>query len=288
MKTTKNIFSAILALSMVFGTVSFVSADSNEITELDANTAQSGTGSSEGFISTELLRVVLPTQSLDYIVDAQGLIKKSYATGTSQNHKGDTIVYSTKNAAKVVTDAKTLGTADNNVLNDGFVFFTSESKSKKTLSNYVDLVIENKSTYNVDITPVLEFVPGTGGMTATKWTTTAGDDSLAFNLTEKESDGKTTTYKPIIEEGAETAKAITVGNASSCYTTEYDSTGKTYNYSLSDSLYTKAKLNNTVTYTLEAFSNKDKVTEDNAAKPGKIQITWQIAKTPDPDTNPEP
>jgi hypothetical protein len=285
MKTTKNIFSAILALSMVCGTASIVSADTVEITDPEAGASsktQTGAGSSEGFVETKLLRVVLPTQSMDYIVDAQGLIKKSYATGKTQNHKGETIVYSTKAADKAVTDAKKTHEQDANVLDDGFVFFTTTDKGKNTLSNYVDLVIENKGTYDVDITPSLEFVKGSAdGLDAETWTNAPGEKELAFNLTKKTYDkaAKKYVYTDVKAADAENPTAFIVGNASAYYTTEYDSTGNKYNYALNESNYSKAKdLDNTVTFTLEAFSSKDNVDADNITATGSIKIVWAIAE----------
>jgi hypothetical protein len=292
MKATKRFLSAIMAMTMVCGTAVTVSAEGEEpaITAAGSQAnavtgAMDGTGTPEGWVETKIMRVVLPTDDINYTVDAHGLVKKSYASGAknAQNYAGNIIVYSNKDAAKPVTDAKVAHDDDKNkdVLDDGFVFFSKyDAKTKKTtMANYMDLVLENKSSYPVDITPALTFNADGSGLSAATYTmTTQTNDALAFNLYEKSlnEDKKTYTYKEVKPSGASSVSSVKAGDAEKYYKTTYDTTNKTYNYSLDEASYIKdTKLENKATFTIEAISVKEKFTS-SVEKGGKISIVWSV------------
>jgi hypothetical protein len=312
MKTTKRFLTALVAMTMVCGSAVTVYADdpttppANEIATPAPTAAVTqkvtGTGADEGFVQMKLLRVVLPTDSLGYTVDAQGLVKKSFLSGEAgKQHYGDayTVVYSTKDAEKDVTAAKTAATADNNVLDDGFVFFeyTDAKTQKQTLSNHMDLVIKNKGTFDVSITPEITFKKGSGSsaLTGTTWTKDLGTGTdasgLVFNLYEKtkDADGKIG-YEKLKENSTDTtARALQIANVKDLYKTTYEGAEVGYKYSLDEEAYAskEAKLDNKATFTIEAFSNPEKVTQAvTAAGAGSIEIVWKVEEYVAPATTP--
>lgn len=299
MKTTKRFLTALVAMTMVCGSAVTVYADdaatpaANEINEENPSAAVSsqveGDGKDEGFVQMKLLRVVLPTASLDYTVDAQGLVKKSFLSGEAgKQHYDDstTIVYSTKEAAKDVTAAKTTHDMDATVLDDGFVFFTyTDAKSgKSVMSNHMDLIIANKGTYDVKITPTLNFTAdtGDGALSGEAFSSSFGTGTnakgLVFNLFEKaKNEDGTITYKAMKE--GNTVKAVPITNVKDLYKTTYEGDTEGYKYSLDETVYAskEAKLDNKATFTIEGFSNPEKVSQavtDTGA--GKIDIVWKV------------
>lgn len=290
MKTTKRFLSAIMAMTMVCGSAVYVSAEEAAVTEpaIEASGApassgvagsQEGQGASEGWVETEIMRVVLPTDSLDFVVDAQGLIKQSYASGLKgvQNYAGSTIVYSNRGAAPggtEITDAKVVGTEDNGVRNDGFIFFTkTDTKGKKTLTNHIDLVLTNKGTYDVDITPQLSYAKGTDTNSIDgEWnaTGTPASKKLAFRMSVVGEDGN---YSDL---AVSNTTATTANNVKALYKVKY--VDNSYSYTLDDAEYKKATdLNNTVTFTLDGAVDPAAVTStDNTA--GKLSIVWTVKK----------
>jgi hypothetical protein len=301
MKTTKRLLSALMAMLMVSTSAVIVSAEGeteneNEIAAVAPTAAVTqkvtGTGADEGFVQMKLLRVVLPTDSLGYKVDAQGLVKKSFLSGEAgKQHYGDayTVVYSTKDAEKDVTAAKTAATDDNHVLDDGFVFFeyTDAKTQKQTLSNHMDLVVKNKGTFDVNITPDITFKKGSGSnpLDALIWTNDLGTGDtakgLVFNLYEKKSEDGKISYEKLKENSTDTARALQIPNVKDLYKTTYERDGETegYKYALDEETYAskEAKLDNKVTFTIEAFSNPEKVTKavtDSGS--GSIELVWRV------------
>jgi len=299
MKATKRFLSAIMAMTMVCGTAVTVSAEGGEVTEnaiaVTGTAAQTqavtGVGSTEGWVETNIMRVVLPTDSLAFTVDAQGLVKQNYATDAkgAHNYKDCTIVYSDYDAPKVITDAKVKNITEpeskvNKVLEDGFVFFTStDTKGKKTISNHIDLVLVNKGTYDVKITPTLSYEGGENGFEKAKCAINETmDDSkgLGFNLYVKGvGEDKKTTYKYYTDDTA----VQTVNNVKDYYKVDYTAStteggAGTYNYTLDADAYKKAeaKLDNKLTYTLVGYSNPDLVKSNSKA--GNISIVWKVEK----------
>ena len=299
MKTTKRLLSALMAMLMVSTSAVIVSAEGeteneNEIAAVAPTAAVTqkvtGTGADEGFVQMKLLRVVLPTDSLGYKVDAQGLVKKSFLSGEAgKQHYGDayTVVYSTKDAEKDVTAAKTAATDDNHVLDDGFVFFeyTDAKTQKQTLSNHMDLVVKNKGTFDVNIIPEITFKKGSGSnpLDALIWTNDLGTGDtatgLVFNLYEKKSEDGKISYEKLKENSTDTARALQIANVKDLYKTTYEGEETGYKYALDEETYAskEAKLDNKVTFTIEAFSNPEKVTKavtDSGS--GSIELVWRV------------
>jgi hypothetical protein len=297
MKATKRFLSAIMAMAMACGTAVTVYAE-GEPTEnaISAEGAQQnpvsqaveGTGATEGWVETNIMRVVIPTTSLDFQVDAHGLVKKSFASGVKNAQKYDntyTIVYSNKAdatgaAVKDVTDAKVTNDKNPNVLDDGFVFFTTEDPKshKKTMSNHIDLVLENKGTYAVDIKPTLSYDQGSGVQGDAYSSTVASGKGLAFNIFSKtkSSDGKSFTYTALTS-----SSSVPANDASQYYKTTYDSTTSKYKYALDDAAYAKdTKLENKATFTIEGFSSAAAFDSDSKTA-GKIKVVWAVTKHTD-------
>jgi hypothetical protein len=296
MKVTKKFLSALMAMTMVCGTAVTVNAEGeNTPTEnaISAEGAQQnpvsqaveGTGATEGWVETNIMRVVIPTISLDFQVDAHGLVKKSFASGIKNAQKYDntyTIVYSNKAdangaAIKDITDAKITNEKNPNVLDDGFVFFTTEDPKshKKTMANHIDLVLENKGTYAVDIKPTLSYDQGSGVQGDAYSSTVASNKGLAFNIFSKAktTDGKSYTYTALTS-----SSSVPAGDASQYYKTTYDSATAKYKYALDDTAYAKdTKLDNKATFTIEGFSSAAAFDSD-AKTAGKIKVVWAVSK----------
>lgn len=301
MKATKRFLSAIMAMTMVCGTAVTVYADGDPVVTENAiavtgtaaqEQAVTGVGSTEGWVETNIMRVVLPTDSLAFTVDAQGLVKQNYATDAKgeHNYKDCTIVYSDYNATKDVTDAKVKKITDpenkkNYVMENGFVFFTStDTKGKKTISNHLNLVLTNKGTYDVKITPTLSYTGGQNGFEQSSTAINAAisdDKGLAFSLYVKgvETDNKTPKYTLCTDSSVDQK----IANVKDLYKVDYKpaegSTPASYNYTLDTDAYKKAeaKLTNKLTYTLVGYSNPDKVKNNSQA--GNISIVWKVEAT---------
>lgn len=298
MKATKRFLSAIMAMTMVCGTVVSVSAaDEENVQPISGGGGgyfgeMNGTGSNEGSVSMEKFRIVLPTTEINYIVDAQGLIKQSTANGSKRiTDKNTTVVYSTKeafvNGTKEITDAKALTVTNtdpkkcNYVKQDGFVFFSTTTGGKTKMSNYFDITIENKSSYDVDICPVLTYAQfGSSPIEGTEYSSTPAEKGLAFNLFEKKAvmNGNKATgqysYTPLNDESK-----IKVGNAEAAYVTQYtagaDGAAGTYDYAYNETKYKAAKdLDNIRYFTLEGLA----ATDIEAKDPGKLKIVWTFKK----------
>ena len=294
MKATKKFLSAIMAMAMACGTAVTVYADGENNTPAEnaisaegaqqnpVSQAVEGTGATEGWVETNIMRVVIPTTSLNFQVDAHGLVKKSFASGVKDAQKYDkkyTIVYSNKSDAsgvpvKDVTDAKVTNEKNPDVLDDGFVFFTAKDPKaeKYTMANHIDLVLENKGTYAVDIKPTLSYDQGTGVAGTCYTSTVASNQGLAFNIFSKVPDGKTYKYTALGQNDS-----VKAGDAAKYYQTTYsESTG--YKYSLDDKAYAKdTKLDNKATFTIEGFSSAAAFSDANKSA-GKIKVVWAVTK----------
>ena len=297
MKATKRFLSAIMAMAMVCGTVVTVSADGDEPTVQENGAGggwsgnMSGSGESEGNVDMEVFDIVLPTTTINYIVDAQGLIRQSTANGKAKRTAADktTVVYSTKEATKEITDAKVKPIVDeekpeknNYVKENGFVFFpVTDTKTKVTkMANYLNITIENKSSFGVDVTPELSYstdgvTDAISGSTSAEGNTPASK-GLAFKLYQKkevlnEAGNKVTGYQYV------TPNDLSLGDASAAYETVWDKDKNKYDYSFNEKKYTAAKLtDNKLYFTLEGNAATDIEADKN---PGKIKIVWNFAKT---------
>jgi hypothetical protein len=302
MKHFKRFLSGIVAMTMVLASAVTVSADG---TTTEQNSTE-GSGAAEGYIDKNVRDVVVPTNSLDFIVDPQGLISSS----GSATSKYKSITFS---------DADKEG----QTATDGFVYFpktiTTTANGKTTTKTnrvrFVELVVENKSSYNVSVKPTIKYDDGkigknAMGCTATinKSPETALKTNLLFNLYKKtaatttDESGNTTTtsgfdYTFTTKKDAKgnvVAIADTLNGVPDLYKTTYDAT-KGYAYSLDASKYTKltdtdkVTRGNIITYTLEGFSNTESTnwnavvgymnTPNSTEKPvtqPKLTITWNI------------
>jgi hypothetical protein len=304
MKHFKRFLSGIVAMTMVLASAVTVSADG---TTTQQNNATEGSGAAEGYVNKDIRDVVVPTNALDFIVDPQGLISSSGSAGT----KYKSITFSD-------TDK------EGQTATDGFVYFpkvTTTVVSGKTTTKtervrYIELVVENKSSYNVSVKPTIKYADGKVGKNAMGCTATINKSSTAalktnllFNLYQKtpaaavtNEDGTVTpgegydytltTTKD--KKGNVVAIANTLNGVPDLYKTTYDATNG-YAYVLDASKYTKltdadkATRGNVITYTLEGFSNTESTNWNtvvaNMNKPSneqttvvqpKLTITWNI------------
>jgi len=260
MKTTKKLLSALMATALVFGSVASVSAagttNTGEFTaptDADNVASTKGDGSLEGYADKEIFRVVVPTNSLNFIVDPQGLIKGSY------NAESGAVANTKYKAASTKWNFKDTDDAEDERV-DGFVFFSHQVQeangtstvTKTEYTNHLDLVVENKGAVNIKVTPVIEYTDG-------KITTTATSTDEAMGLVRKDgfSFGDDDTEKYVafkLAKGGANASATNLANVDDCYKVTFAS--NTYKYELDNTKY--AELTSTdhkVTYTLSAISN---------------------------------
>lgn len=274
----KRFLSGIVAMTMVFASVLSVNA-----AEVVPDQSTEGKGAGEGYVNKYVRDVVVPTNALDFIVDPQGLLKASNVS--SMKYK---VNLSTKDKENNDIDST-----------DGFVYFNSTemvgTKPTAVKSTYVDLVVENKSSYQVSVTPKITYTDGKVGKTAMGCSATLnnasiGKSNLLFNLYLKEAvtstvpDGSTdpdstapaasSGYDYLLINSKRADKSSVVPNILNgirdYYATTFD-TKTGYKYALNTDakkgdLYsafkdTQAKidagLGNIVTYTLEGSSNPD-------------------------------
>jgi hypothetical protein len=272
----KRFLSGIVAVTMVFASVLSVNA-----AETVPEQSTEGKGAGEGYVNKYVRDVVVPTNALDFIVDPQGLLKASnssttkYKVGLNDVNKNNE------------TDDRT----------EGFIYFSSLKSDGKTgiKSTFVDLVVENKSSYNVSVTPKITYTDGKVGKAAMGCTATVNSaavvkTNLLFNMYLKEEavatsddgtgdgtgDGTSTSqtsgsgYDFFLINGKKSDNKTNVvpnllNGIADCYVTTFDAKNG-YKYALNTdktkgtvyanlSATEKKALGNSVTYTLEGSSN---------------------------------
>lgn len=295
MKTTKRFLSAFMAMSLVFGSVAIVSAeeDTNIMGLGDSSTSGTGTtngsGKSEGYIDMEVIKVRLPLDSLEYIIDPQGLIKQS-GNAKRSSDKNTTFVYSTKEATKQVTDAKVAANATNNVLDNGFVFFKTTTgtgtSAKTTYANYKELEVENRSPVAVDVSASMSFKIGDAPKAGSVYTKTANEENpVVFALTEqnkvKEGNKVVTHSKELTADD----KTATIDDAKSYFKVTYvpqnDNTIAHYEYKIDEDAYKKAKeFPNKKTFVIEGYS----LPTFSSTETTTLSVVWSFTKHPESTT----
>jgi hypothetical protein len=290
-------------MTMVLASAVTVSADG---TTTQQNNSTEGSGAAEGYVNKDIRDVVVPTNALDFIVDPQGLISSSGSAGT----KYKSIDFSDVDK-------------DNQTATDGFVYFpktvtttvNGKTTTKTSRVRFVDLVVENKSSYSVSVKPTIKYTDGKDGKNAMGCTATINKaptagikTNLLFNLYQKtaatttDENGNTTatggynyTFTTTKDkQGNVVAIANTLNGVPDLYKTTYDATNG-YAYVLDTSKYTKltdaekVTRGNVITYTLEGFSNTESTnwnsvvasmnkpsTDQNTVVQPKLTITWNI------------
>jgi hypothetical protein len=269
----KRFLSGIVAMSMVFASVLSVNA-----AETVPDQSTEGKGAGEGYVNKYVRDVVVPTNALDFVVDPQGLLKASGQSSTKYK-----VPLSTKDKEQNEIESTT-----------GFVYFngteTINNKQTAVKSTYIDLVVENKSSYSVSVTPKITYTDGKVGKSAMGCSATInnasiGKSNLLFNMYLKEDSTSTGTSDPADPDSTTSAspfvytlinakkdgKAVvpnTLNGIADYYATTFD-TKNGYKYALAttgNNVYSKlttldaklgANLNNIVIYTLEGSSNPD-------------------------------
>lgn len=295
MKTIKKLLSGIVVMTMMCSSVISVCAE-----DTSSGDATVGSGSAEGYVDKGIRKVVLPTSSLPFVVDPQGLIKGSGSATTK--YKNVTVVNTNK---------------DGSDRSEGFVYFQSKVPKGTTtvdgMCNYIDLTVENKSPFNVKITPSITYTDGKiittkdDGKTTTQAmgclgelnkadSVALGKNNLRFNLWvkgESTSSGTPATYTIITDKTVATKE---LGNTAQFY--KYTYTDGAYGYTLDESTsgYNTGNknlpkdLNNKVTYTVEGLSNPAatnwtkvieamntvSVPDSVTVEQPKIEIKWSI------------
>lgn len=271
----KRFLSGIVAMTMVFASVISVNA-----AEVVPDQSTEGKGAGEGYVNKYVRDVVVPTNALDFIVDPQGLLKASGVSNTKYK-----VNLSTKDKENNDIDST-----------DGFVYFNSTemvgTKPTAVKSTYVDLVVENKSSYQVSVTPKITYTDGKVGKTAMGCSAvinnaSIGKSNLLFNMylkadststgsTDPDNPDSTTpaatsSYEYLLINSKKDNKPVvpnTLNGIAEYYATTFD-TKTGYKYALATTgnngkVYANIKttdekkaLGNIVTYTLEGSSNPD-------------------------------
>lgn len=180
MKKAGRILVGLIAASMAMGSVASVSAaTAGEVGAFGTSGGLKGTGALEGNVNTQVIKVVLPTNSLNFTIDPVGLIKATNGAKLKSTSKGKVENVSIYRGSSNVTTSAT---------DDGAgIFFTTIDEGTKTatLNNTTSLVITNKSSVDVQITPTIA-VTGTKLLkvaTAEEGIADATDPMIKFSMT---------------------------------------------------------------------------------------------------------
>jgi hypothetical protein len=137
------------------------------ITGTESSGETCGVGTIEGYIDKDVMKVVLPSVDINYIIDPLGSIK---ATGAAA-HKGAVFDYTLNGTEK----------------NDGFVFFQKKEGSKLLYSSSIDLSVQNKSSYPVKVKVDASYTKGTSGIALSDVSDyNEADPSISFKLQSNE------------------------------------------------------------------------------------------------------
>lgn len=150
MKKAGRVLVGLIAASMAMGSVASVSAAIGEVNATGQSGSLKGTGALEGNVNTKVVKVVLPTNSLNFTIDPVGLIKAT---------NGAKLINKDKKIQSVTF--KSNGSDPAESFDGSGVFFTTitenEDKTGKyvTLDNVAKLEVTNKSSVDVKITPTI-------------------------------------------------------------------------------------------------------------------------------------
>lgn len=253
---TKKVMVGAVAASMVMSSslVAFAS---------DASTTPAGTGTSggsgeiEGVVDTSVYNAVLPTASTtayDYIVDPQGLIRKT-------------------NAAKY--EGKEFG--------EGTVFFENVDGDTSSYSNTSDAAtIVNKSSKNLSVTVTATATPDSAaGAAALATSKTFAADNTALEVYLGITDSvEGSTEKALTAAGAE-MKAVLGAAPEGAYEYKYDSTTQKYSYALKSdvSAFTFADYS----FQINGAANANGTWKADTAVPA-VSVKWDVDVTDDAAT----
>lgn len=216
-----------------------------------------GSGEIEGVVDTSVYNAVLPTESTtayDYIVDPQGLIRKT-------------------NAAKY--EGKEFG--------EGTVFFENVNGSTSSYSNTSDAAtIVNKSSKNLSVTVTATATPdGATGAATLATSKTFGDANTNLEVYLGITDSvEGSTEKALTEAGAE-MKAVLGAAPEGAYEYKYDSTTQKYSYALKSdvSAFTFADYS----FQINGAANANGTWKADTAVPA-VSVKWDVDVTDDAAT----
>lgn len=217
-----------------------------ELTGTSSSTEIIGEGNIEGFVSTKVMKVVLPAVDVDFIVDPEGLIK------------------STRGAA--YSNASFNYKINGSIKNDGFVFF-KKTKGKKTYySSTADLYFKNKSSYPVKVGISAVFSSGNSGVSLADPSNYNSTPQISFML-------KDDIVGPVSIASASNAFERTLKGIPECYYVSYSSSG--YKYDLNTSKLS-GKLLPTYNVKLIGQCNPDADWSETDMSTSNLKIIWNI------------
>lgn len=284
MKKSRSMLAGMLALTMVgMNSVSVSAADIVSYETGKNSQGLTGAGTLEGYVETNVIKVVLPTTSLNFSVDPQGLMPKSDARKLTNLTADATVTWRQGGSALSDNDAKKAAS--------GCVFFSTttpddtDSKKVKAVeySDEIALDVYNKSSCKVYIVPSIKIVnPSTTGVTVVEdvlssETTPAISMKLTYGADK-------TVYAKSVE------KATDVGNSGVAISVDGIPDSYAYKYASGKYTYTLDETGATVTGTKSSFKvlgdcNTDAEWSKKTAFKPSLNVTWTIT-TEDPTPTP--
>ena len=228
-------------------------SNGKEITGEDDSYCVQGIGTVEGYVDTQVIKVVLPVKSLDFVIDPQGLIKNT-----------DAVRYGNK------------ANFDYGSKEDGFVFFFNGTTNNVAhYSQSIYLPVLNKSSVPVKIKATAEFKDTSGKVsTASSSNFTDKNTSIFFNVTDFNSNQST-----VLGSSQTVLQEATLEGVNSAYSVKYDK--GTYVYTLDDDKLIKIYGSTQVPeygFSISAACNPNADWTAVNLKSSSLTVTWNISK----------
>jgi hypothetical protein len=247
----KKCMTASLVLAMLSSSLALSSVSATTGNGLPIKGSVKGTGTVEGYVETDIMRVVLPTTDLNFLLDPEGVIKSTGAAAY---------------AGKATFD---YGGKDN-----GFVFFGKSEGGMINYSSSADLTFQNKSSFPVKVDVSAAFDSGESGIVLKNGTSgfAGSDPGICFDI----SDGQSTVNAA---SGGRLTKDRLSGS-NDVYEYKYDK-GK-YSYEIKDSdSNTYPGYSVTLNGSCDSAASWGNVDPDKS----KLSVTWYITKLENTITN---
>jgi hypothetical protein len=218
-----------------------------ELTGTNRTAEMTGEGDIEGYLNMGLMKVVLPTVDVNFIVDPQGLIK----TSRGANYQGAVFDYRLNGQMK----------------SDGFVFFKKNIGSKTYYSTSVDLDFQNKSSYPVKVSVSATYNAGNSGVALSDPSNYGETPQISFML-------KDDSRGPTSIASAGSTFSATLKGVPEAYCVKYN--GSAYEYSLNEKSLGKSL----PTYKVKLIGqcNPDADWDETDVSQSTLKVVWSVTR----------
>lgn len=248
----KAIIALAASVGLFFGSGAGVSVSRTQVNALELtgtnNIAEmTGEGSVEGYLNMGMMKVVLPTVNVNFVVDPYGLIK----TTKGAAYPGASFDYR----------------INGQVENDGFVFFKKIVGSKTSYSTSVDLDFQNKSSYPVKVSVSAIYNAGNSGVALSDPASYGDTPQISFML-------KDDSKGPTSIASAGSTFSTTLKGVPEAYCVKYN--GSAYEYSLNEKKLGKSL----PTYKVKLIGrcNPGGDWDETDVSQSTLKVVWNIAR----------